>query len=349
LSNGTRPGRDARSAGARPNSEQESRSNRQRRGECQHAPVDRERERDRQRARWGRRRLEGTHREPRECESEGAAGRREHDAFCKELPHQPPPAGADREPHRHLAPARARPRQQQVGDVGARDRQHRADDPEEQPRHRDQLRPLSRHVVVDPPQHEAVLRRVRDAQAIGRRRDRHVGRLGLRFRDARLQTRDGEEPTVAADLQQIGIHLAGVARARRPHHRLHRHRHVDIPRRSELRTGKVRGRDADDRERLTVQQDRVAEDVAAAAEATLPEAMTDHRHGMRPRRHVVGPRQRAAHRRGDAQELEEVAGDDDARHEIGEAVGVETGGEWSPRRQLVGDAVGCRDLAKQRV
>ena len=52
--------------------------------------------------------------------------RREEQALGDELPRQPSAPGAEREPHRHLALAHGRAREQQVGDVRAGDQQHHA-------------------------------------------------------------------------------------------------------------------------------------------------------------------------------------------------------------------------------
>ena len=53
-----------------------------------------------------------------------AAGEREQHALDQRLRDDLPPRRADRQAHRGLAAARDRAREQQVGDVGARDQQH---------------------------------------------------------------------------------------------------------------------------------------------------------------------------------------------------------------------------------
>ncbi len=64
---------------------------------------------------------------PGNQESERAAGDRQQQRFRQQLPEQPGAAGADRRPNRELALPHGAPRQQQVGDVAARDQQHQAD------------------------------------------------------------------------------------------------------------------------------------------------------------------------------------------------------------------------------
>ena len=60
-------------------------------------------------------------------DAERAAERRQQQALGQQLTHQAEPSGADAEPHRHLAPAAAGPREQQIRRIRARDRQDQAD------------------------------------------------------------------------------------------------------------------------------------------------------------------------------------------------------------------------------
>ena len=55
------------------------------------------------------------------------ADQAEHDALGQQLPDDAPAARAERGPHRDLAAPAGGPREQQVGDVGARDEQHERD------------------------------------------------------------------------------------------------------------------------------------------------------------------------------------------------------------------------------
>ena len=72
---------------------------------------------------------------PREEQSSSGAQRHQDDAFGQQLTYQPAAAGANREPHSHLVLPRRGARQQQVGNIGAADEQHDADD-----RHHDHQR-----------------------------------------------------------------------------------------------------------------------------------------------------------------------------------------------------------------
>ncbi len=78
---------------------------------------------------------------------------------------------------------------------------------------------------------------------------------------------------------------------------------------ADFRSHEPRRQDADDREGLALQRDRLADRVGRAAEALLPEVVADHRHG--PVRAatacVVRLRERAADERLDAEDVEEPA------------------------------------------
>ena len=85
------------------------------------AEIDRELEEPRRVDR--RQALDQPHRAERDGDAADAAGQREHDALGEQLADDAPTAGADRQPHADLALARGAAREQQVGDVGARDQQ----------------------------------------------------------------------------------------------------------------------------------------------------------------------------------------------------------------------------------
>ena len=100
-------------------------------GEQQHAPVDR-----RSGDAGNARRVppgEEPHADPGERQAGGGADAGEHQALGQQLAHDPGRPRAERGAHRHLALARFRAREQQVGDVGAGDQQQEADRAEEQP------------------------------------------------------------------------------------------------------------------------------------------------------------------------------------------------------------------------
>ena len=108
----------------------------------------------------------------RQAKADDGARRRQHEALGEQLAHHPDPVGAERRAHGHLALARLRAREQQVGDVGAGDEQQEADGTEEQPDraadgtddlvgerehdrvelHLNRIEPFARHRARDPAQ-----------------------------------------------------------------------------------------------------------------------------------------------------------------------------------------------------
>ena len=69
-----------------------------------------------------------------------AAEHRQQHAFREQLPNEPPPARAQRHAHRDLALAHGGAREQQVGDVRARDEEHRGHGAEHDPERRTERR-----------------------------------------------------------------------------------------------------------------------------------------------------------------------------------------------------------------
>ena len=65
------------------------------------------------------------------ADADDGGDEREHDAFGEQLADDPAAAGAERCTNGELAGARGAARQQQVGDVAARDEQHEADGAEQ--------------------------------------------------------------------------------------------------------------------------------------------------------------------------------------------------------------------------
>ena len=111
---------------------------------------------------------------------------------------------------------------------------------------------------------------------------------------ARAQAAEQEQPAGVRILEEVGVLLPRVAGTRRAHDGLHHHRHVQVPDGADLRAAEPGGRHADDREDVTVQPDVAADDIRAAAETRLPQAVADHHDRMRPGRHIVGSRQQPA-------------------------------------------------------
>ena len=190
----------ARRQDGRRQPEQERRDDRDRGDESQHRQVDLVVE---ERTPIGRHQEQQAARRPAGADdADRAAGPRHQQALGEQLPDQAPAGGAERQAQRELAPPRHRPRQQQHGDVGARDQQHHADH-----RHHQQQRvAVVRAQRVDPdraglePDVRRLLR-IGLRQRVGDERLEH--RVGLRARftlvHAGLEPRHHVRPPVAAD------------------------------------------------------------------------------------------------------------------------------------------------------
>jgi hypothetical protein len=98
-----------------------------RHGEGEYRPIDREikRHANREYVRAGES-LQRARHPPRDEHATCAARRSKHEALRQQLPDQLCARGADRCAHRELAAPGAGARQEQAGDVGARDQQHEA-------------------------------------------------------------------------------------------------------------------------------------------------------------------------------------------------------------------------------
>ncbi len=140
---------------------------------------------------------------------------------------------------------------------------------------------------------------------------------------SRLQPSHEIEPRIAA----LVSHLLRTERHRRPH----------VGRFARGFAGEPRWRDADDRERQTVDRHGLANGRRGATEPATPIVVTDHRHG---RQFVVG-REHATKRRPDIQPGEIVAGD--LLHERLVDVGADADGH--SRHEGRGDEVRQRSSA----
>ena len=167
---------------------------------------------------------------------------------------------------------------------------------------------------VDPSRHE---RRSRDddplvAVVVGKladepRRDRRHLALRLLDRDAVLQPAAHHQPDRAPRRQP----------GRTPRHRLRRHRdrqpQVGAEQRRALEAAR---RDANDRERVAVEENRLADDSRIRVVPALPQLVADHRHRAFPRRPIVSILERPAVRRARAEHGEVIAADDRAEHAL---------------------------------
>ena len=197
---------------------------------------------------------------PRDEHAEGAADARQQHAFGKKLADDAAAAGAERQPDGDLGASHRTAREQETGDVGARDQQR------QQHRRSEGEQPLPR------PSEQGLVQR-HDARAPSRafgelrgelRADgRQVG-LGLLNCHAVFQTGCHHEEAGRA------LKLRLVERQRRPII----HVVVGIP--------ECRRHHADDRRRHAVQPDVRVDDVRILGEASLPERMADDHHRRRP-------------------------------------------------------------------
>ena len=120
LSDSRMSNRVACSAGTTPKTRPVTHRERQR--EQRHGPVDGDALRARQPRGHGRR--QQRHAPRRQQQAGRAAGAREHEALDEQLPDDARAAGADRDAHGHFFLPADRAREQQVGDVRARNQQH---------------------------------------------------------------------------------------------------------------------------------------------------------------------------------------------------------------------------------
>ena len=231
-----------------------------------------------------------------EQQAEHATDRGEHHAFGQKLSNDPHPAGADAEPHSDFAPPRRRARQQQVGDVGARNQQNQA-------RHRhqdvDRLR-------VSPPEAVQTRAAFQDPQfgnvralAIGCRRGLgETPELWPQHRPGLSQPHTGFEP--AHDLDPVEVRVQIRRCPDRFEHHPGSHRHIEVRNRPGLRAEEPRRRHADHREGLVVDSDGSADRQPGVSEASLAEPVAQHGDGLGPgfviaRKNQTSPGGRHAH------------------------------------------------------
>ena len=105
--------------------------------------------------------------------------------------------------------------------------------------------------------------------------------------------------------------------------------------RSYPRTGESRRGHAHDREHGRVQTNLVTDDVGPARKAGLPQLAADDDDRMPARSHIVGGREEPSAIGGEAEDVEEVAGDEIADRAIGAVADVQAGGEAGPRRHAL--------------
>ncbi len=192
--------------------------------------------------------------------------------------HQREAAGAKRRAHREVTRRPGGPRQHQVRHVGARDQQHqphRAEQHPERPADAAHHLLVRRHQLHAPP-------RVRVGMLLRQFRGNRV-HLGLRLRDRLAGRQPSDDPVHPVRARE---QRPGVERERRPQ------LHLAIAR-GELEP--VRHH-ADHFERLTIELQRLARHVRAAAEPALPGAVADDREPLVPGQFFLVGEDAADHR-----------------------------------------------------
>ena len=208
-----------------------------------------------------------------------AAEQREQARLDKQLRDELQPARPEREPDGHLVGAPGGAREEQVGDVGARDDQHERGHAEEEQQRRsgfavDRALPAPAFLHLDAlglePGHRLVAHALleRSLHVVHDLPVRHVDRcLRLIERDAWLQARESVDPVGASIVEVLKPRLQDAAQG---------DGHEYLRRCAERRAGEVARRHADDRERLAVDDDGVVEHVRIGAEPRLPPRVAEH-------------------------------------------------------------------------
>ena len=294
--------------------------NRHREGE--HAPVDADLSQPRN---AGRSERDQRARAPvGDDEPRDSAGHAEHDALGQELLHEPPASGAERRPHGHLARAAVRPREQEVGDVDARDEQHERDRAEQD----QQRRPDAAHdpILQTHRGHHAILV---GARKVARETLGHDGHRAIRAVEADRWFQPGNRADPLRTARVVGD-VRGLEDQRPPV--VGTQRHVQI-----------RRRDADDRERLAVHPQRRADQIRPRAELAAPQPVAEDDDG-RAAVSAVGVDEPAPQAWHDTEDVEERRRDVGAVDELRIARAREVRGRWGDGRRAGEDAALCRDV-----
>ena len=285
--------------------------------ERQHTPVDGQVEEHRVRAL-----REQSHEKRRPQARERNADERAHsgeqNALRQELPSDPSSCGSDRHPDRHLPRANGRAREEQVGDVGARNEQHDTDGD-----HEHRQRPL-----ILPSNFREAGGRGGNAQRVltvlgllvrtpvVRHRGSENDRSKRRYAVVRLLRRDaGLRPS-----DDVQVPAAPVREVR-----LKTERRVHLTRFADADAGERCVGNANDHVRRAVERDRFANDRGRASELALPEPIAQYRGGSASG-DVVSPGKETACRRPDTQRNEVVAAHHVAMRDA----------DFAPRREVVG-------------
>jgi hypothetical protein len=187
---------------------------------------------------------------------------------CEELQDQSTPVRAHRQADGDLLPARARTRQQQVGDVAAGDEQHEGDHAHSQAAREHELLPERRGKcrLRERPQRERPSAVVR-GKALGQGTADAVDlRLCLLERRPILEAAERLIDETASRVVAFGAEPG-------EHFAIHRERHPQIGTTDRERAAKAFGGHADHVEALSVERQGLAHDARVGAEAAHPQAV----------------------------------------------------------------------------
>jgi hypothetical protein len=285
--------------------ERDSRGNRDQRGKNQNAGVHRRRGDARNARRVPRRQRPHTERGQQQAGNGADAGK--HEAFGHQLTDDSSCPGAERTAHGHLALTRLGTREQQIGDVRARDQQQKADGAEKQP---DRPADGADDFLTQRQHHGVELHLARVQSAVRprlRERVEIIPRLIDRYAGLEPRRR------IVAVVAMIGARLVPSSgspqRARRGI--------LEVGRQDEL------GRhDADDLVRHAVDLNRPPDHPRVAGVPPLPEAVPEN-HEVRAVRHVLFGREQPSTDRRHTEHRKQVRG----HRRRGEALRLSVSGE----------------------
>ena len=226
----------------------------------------------------------------------GGCREREQDVLGQQLPDNAAPRCADRQSNADLALACDPTGEQQVGDIGATNKQDQPEREEQRGEQPDSLQGL-RHGATVGQQLNAHGPLGGAGRLVGIPR-RELGASAL-HRDARFQAADDLDAGLVLAAANVGQEI-GDSRQRRPE-----------VRRADLETTEPFRHHADNLERRAADEHRPSQHVWIAIEVALPSRVAQHEHGIAARAIVIGRAQRSTHDRVHGHGVKETA-----RHQV---------------------------------
>jgi hypothetical protein len=227
--------------------------------------------------------------------------------FGEPLSDKPATAGADRGPHGNFFLARHRAREQQARDIHARDQEHHQYDARELPQHRSRCHAEASALAERRNGKAAVAVRLRIGGLEAAGNDVEARRDLVDAGASRQPTHHAQSSRAAQVEDPRMTSRAPHSRCRRIHFGLQRCRNPDVGRDSDERTDEPWWCDTDERVRVAVETNRLADKRLVSVEHPLPERMRDNRHANRRPQSVIVGRQRATESGFDTKNLEVVA------------------------------------------